>query len=194
MAFEELMKELKLIEEHIKSCMLCNLGKLKIEESWKSVPGKGPFDSKIMLIGEAPGKEEAIKGYPFVGKAGFFLDNVLKDSLIDRKKIFITNVIKCRPPGNRKPSEKEIDMCISWLAAQYELISPELVILLGQVALEGFLGKKIKIGSIRGKMIKYSGIHVFSTFHPSYALRNSIGNQIFRKDMKMIGLWIKKNL
>ena len=188
------MKEFKLIEEQINSCMLCNLGKLRTEESWNSVPGEGPLDSKVMMIGEAPGKDEALQGKPFVGKAGVFLNGVLKNSSIDRKDIFITNVIKCRPPSNRNPSYEEIDICTSWLAAQYELISPKLVILLGQVALKGFFDKKLKIGSVRGKMINYLGINVFSTFHPSYALRNEVGNQIFRKDMKMIGLWIKNNL
>ena len=194
MAFQEHMKEFKLIEEQVRSCMLCNLGKLREEESWSSVPGEGPFDSKIMMIGEAPGKDEALKGKPFVGKAGTFLNNILDISLIDREKIFITNIVKCRPPNNRTPSYEEVEVCTSWLAAQYEMISPKLVILLGRVALEGFFGKKLKIGSLRGKMIKYSGINVFSTFHPSYALRNEIGNQIFRKDMKMIGLWIRNNL
>ena len=137
-----------------------------------AVPGKGNFDADVIFVGEAPGRNEDIHGEPFVGAAGKRLDMILEDTGINRKDVYITNIVKCRPPNNRKPSASESDACMPWLNKQIELLSPKIIVLAGSTATESFLGVKEPISKIRGKWIEKDNIKYMPIFHPSYLLRN----------------------
>ncbi len=125
-----------------------------------------------MLIGEAPGETEDQTGRPFVGKAGQLLTQILAAVGIDRSEVYITNVVKCRPPGNRVPTKTEMDACWDWLVAQIALINPLLIVTLGNTPTQKLLGTTGGITQVRGRFFTWKGIEVFPMFHPSYLLRN----------------------
>lgn len=138
-----------------------------------------------MLVGEAPGKQEDKTGKPFVGRSGKLLTDLLKISGIDRQKVFITSVAKHRPPGNRKPTKKEIKRCFPLLLAQIEIINPKKIIILGQTAFSAFFpGKKLK--DFRGKKIKESKREFFVTYHPAAGIRFQKMKKILITDFKKI--------
>lgn len=145
-------------------CQLCDLALSRMV----AVPGEGPCPSKIMLIGEAPGKYEDESGRPFVGRAGKLLDEALVKAGLARREVFITSVVKCRPPKNRKPKRCEIDACNPYLKAQMEVLNPKVVCLMGNVAAQTVLGSQ-GIATLRGKI--FSG-RFLVTFHPAAVLRN----------------------
>jgi uracil-DNA glycosylase family 4 len=127
----------------------------------------------MFIIGEAPGEKEDITGFPFVGRAGKMLDAVLESVDIDPlNDCYITNIVKCRPPENRRPSSSEIKSCISWLDTQIEYLKPAIVILAGSTAVEGYLGIKEPITKIRGSWVVKNGVKFMPIFHPAYLLRN----------------------
>ncbi len=137
------------------------------------VIGRGSVLSRLMLVGEAPGANEDLLGKPFVGRSGKLLDRILDEVGIDHHDdIYICNVIKSRPPNNRKPTKKEITNHMPWLIQQIKLINPHVIVLAGSTALEAFLGKKTKITLIRGTWQNWKGRLVMPIFHPSYLLRN----------------------
>lgn len=152
----------------IKDCKKCKFGKTRN----KFVFGVGNPKAEIMLVGEAPGAEEDQKGEPFVGAAGQLLDKILKAINLDRSIVYIANVVKCRPPLNKTPTEEEYSPCFPYLVKQIELIKPKFMLLLGAVALQALFGKNYKITQWRGKIIDYKGIKVIPTYHPAYLLRN----------------------
>jgi len=155
---------LSILENKIKKCTACLLWKTR----GNAVPGEGPKNAKIMIIGEAPGRNEDEQGRPFVGLAGKRLNKLLENNGIDRKNVFITNVVKCRPPKNRVPTEAEAKICIKlYLNKQINLIKPKLIILLGKTAAGNFLQFPFK--EIRGKFIKNGKIIFFPIYHPSAA-------------------------
>ncbi len=163
---EDLMK---IVEERIRSCRACPLheGRMNV------VPGEGSLDSPLMFVGEGPGEEEDKTGRPFVGRAGQMLTRLLKEVGIDREKVYITNVVKCRPPGNRVPTAQEMNACSHFLMAQIQIVNPKVIVALGSTALSFFLEKKVSITKMRGKVIEWiGGKLIFPTFHPSYLLRN----------------------
>lgn len=135
------------------------------------VVGVAPVDARLVLVGEAPGAQEDASGVPFVGRAGQVLDQLLADAELDREQVAILNVLKCRPPGNRKPANEEVARCRPWLSAQLEALEPELVVSLGLSATSWFLGRKIQIGQVRGRVHDVDGRRVLPTYHPSGALR-----------------------
>lgn len=156
------------------NCIQCPLGKLG---RINVVFGDGNPDAKLIFIGEAPGKEEDLQGKAFVGRSGKLLTKILDLADIKRSDIFITNVIKCRPPANRKPTKKEISICTNLLLFnQIKIIKPEIICTLGASALQGLLNNyKIKISQVRGKPIitqTIPNIIILPTFHPAYILRN----------------------
>ncbi len=157
-------------------CQLCDLALSRRV----AVPGEGPCPSRIMLIGEAPGKYEDESGRPFVGRAGKLLDEALIKAGIKRNDVFITSVIKCRPPENRKPKRCEIDACNPYLMAQMEILSPNVVCLMGNVAAQTVLGSQ-GIAALRGKI--FSG-RFLVTFHPAAVLRNRNLMDAFISDLK----------
>lgn len=155
---------LSTVNEKIASCRLCALS----ESRSLAVPGEGPSDAKIMLIGEAPGRDEDISGRPFVGRAGKLLDECLHKAEIARQEVFITSVIKCRPPKNRRPSRAELDACRRYLWQQIDLIDPRVICLMGNVAAKGVLGKE-GVAQLRGRFFEERFI---VTFHPAAIVRN----------------------
>lgn len=164
-------KELILsINSKIESCMKCGLH----ETRNLSVPGEGSIDTPVMFVGEGPGADEDSSGHPFVGKAGELLTKILESVKLSRQDVYITNVVKCRPPKNRVPLPEEKEACMSYLLSQIAIIKPKLIVPLGATALSFFVDSKdIKITKERGKLMDWhSGIKLFPIFHPSYLLRN----------------------
>ncbi|MBI2418959.1 MAG: uracil-DNA glycosylase [Ignavibacteriales bacterium] len=150
------------------NCQNCVLGK-----SRKTfVFGKGSPNAKVMIIGEGPGADEDVKGEPFVGKAGQLLTDILRAIKFTREEVYIANIVKCRPPGNRTPEQNEIASCLPYLEKQIELIKPELILCLGATAALGLLKKKETLGRLRKNVFSYNNIQVMVTYHPAALLRN----------------------
>lgn len=168
-----------LIDE-VRNCKKCDLHKTRTN----AVFGKGPIDAKIMLIGEAPGRDEDLKGIPFVGKAGKELDSMLSSAGIKIDEVFITNVVKCRPPGNRNPESYEMMKCNPYLVRQVEVIRPKVIILLGNIALSLVTGSASGITKMRGKIMEYMSYPAIPTFHPAYVIRNPGSAKIVVEDFK----------
>ena len=145
--------------------------------------GDGNPDTDLMIVGEAPGAREDATGIPFVGASGKKLTAILKETGIDRKDVYIANVVKCRPPGNRTPTEVEIVKCGPYLNLQVNIIKPKYILTLGNVATNFFLKIGGGITKLRGRIFNYQGIKLFPTFHPSYLLKHPEAESIFRKDI-----------
>ena len=139
-----------------------------------------------------PGYNEVIKGKPFVGKAGKMLDKILKAANVNRHDLYITNIVKCRPPNNRNPEFLEISTCLPYLSEQICIVNPRVIVLLGAVAFEGLIGMK-GITKHRGQWFEYKGIKVIPTFHPSYLLRFPIQEKYFLDDLEKIVNFLKVN-
>ena len=150
-------------------CTSCDLSKTRKNV----VVGKGNEEAHIVIIGEGPGEQEDIMGLPFVGRAGKMLDTALASVDIDPlKDCYITNIVKCRPPDNRKPNPLEVEACMPWLSEQINLLRPKIIVLAGSTAVQSFLGIKEPISQIRGQWIEKNNIKYMPIFHPSYLLRN----------------------
>lgn len=156
------------LQEEVSGCRLCPLA----ETRNRTVFGDGPRETSLMLIGEGPGADEDEQGLPFVGKAGQLLTTILSAAGIDRREVFIGNVVKCRPPGNRVPTLEEMMACDTFLQTQIALVSPRILVLLGSTPTRWILKTTAPIGELRGKWFKWKGIEVFPMYHPSYLLRN----------------------
>jgi DNA polymerase len=137
-----------------------------------AVPGEGNPQARLMLVGEGPGATEDATGRPFVGQAGQLLDTILEAIELPRKSVYITNILKCRPPQNRKPLPDEVVACMPYLHRQLELIRPKVIIALGGTAGEALLGVRKGLGELRGKVHRYNGIPLIVTYHPAALLRN----------------------
>ena len=171
------------ISEEIAVCMKCRLQKNRNN----TVPGEGPTNAKIMFIGEAPGKNEDLTGRPFIGRAGKLLDELLKISNLERKDVFITSVIKCRPPNNRKPKSDELNICINeWMHKQIKEINPKIIVILGGVALKNLLDIN-KIKEHHGKIINHNNKDYFITYHPAAGLRFPSIKDILKQDFENLG-------
>lgn len=184
MDLSEKTKFFEEITEKIKNCKLCELYK----QRKNAVPGEGNINSKIMIVGLGPGKEEDNQGKPFVGAAGKFLNELLAIIGIKREDVFITNIVKCIPPNN-KPNEKQISICTSYyLDKQIEIIKPKLIITLGEIATKYIFeknGKKFLNMSVHGKIFEFKNYFVLPMFHPASALYNPNLKETIIKD------WIK---
>lgn len=146
--------------------------------------GTGSIKSPLLFVGEAPGEDEDRKGEPFVGRAGQLLTNTLKKFGIERSQVFIANILKCRPPGNRTPAPDEMASCMPWLQKQIEIIKPNLICGLGNIAVQTLLSTKTGITKLRGKLTSAQGLPFFPTFHPAYILRNMSDLPLFEADIK----------
>ncbi|MFA4836466.1 MAG: uracil-DNA glycosylase [Dehalococcoidia bacterium] len=154
----------------------------------KVVPGDGAENAKIMFIGEAPGFHEDQQGRPFVGSAGHFLDELLNSIGLDRRKVYICNVVKCRPPGNRDPLPKEIDACRKWLDRQIEIISPKIIVTLGRHSMAKFFHGS-SISKIHGTSQEIDGRVCFAMYHPAAALhQQSLRKTIEADILKLPGI------
>lgn len=170
------------LSEQIRKCTSCPLYK----GNTLAVAGEGPKNAKIVIVGEAPGEEEDRQGRPFIGSSGKFLDQMLGIAGIERDKIFITNVVKHHPPKNRIPTMKEVKTCKElWLDKQIEIIKPQLIIILGRIALKSLLNEK-SVEKFHGKMIGRNKQKYFVTYHPSAALRFSKIRTEMEKDFSKL--------
>ena len=152
------------------NCRKCQLSK----ERTKVVFGSGNHDASVLLIGEAPGREEDMNGEPFIGRAGKLLTEILFSVKLSRKNVYITNTVKCRPPENRNPNHDEIDACSTYLDQQINLISPSVIVLLGKIAAESLMSTSEPMSSLRGKVHLYKDtqIPMLVFYHPAYLLRS----------------------
>ncbi|MGK9477703.1 uracil-DNA glycosylase [Melioribacter sp. OK-6-Me] len=169
--FDEPFQKAESLEELdslINTCTKCELSKSRT----KFVFGVGNPHARAMLIGEAPGADEDKQGEPFVGKAGKLLNDILKAIDLTRDDVFIANILKCRPPGNRDPLPSEMETCIPYLYKQIELINPKIILCLGRIAANGLLNKKLSLSALRGNIYEFNGIKVVVTYHPAALLRN----------------------
>jgi len=170
------------LEINTSTCTRCRLSATRKNV----VPGEGPEKAELMFVGEGPGSEEDATGRPFVGRAGRLLDQAMKEADIGREDVYITNLVKCRPPDNRQPMEDEMNACHDFLVAQIEFVDPVIVCTLGATALMRVLGKR-GISSHRGRIFRQSGRIIVPTFHPAGALRNPLLKPFFLSDVKEVG-------
>jgi len=176
-------KELLLLSHKVKSCTKCSLH----EKRTNTVFGMGNPFAEIMLIGEGPGKDEDLQGIPFVGRSGQLLDKILAACAFNRDEhVYIANIVKCRPPGNRDPEPLERDSCLPYLITQIELIDPKIIVLLGSTALKSLVDPNAKITRVRGDWMIWEKRLVMPTFHPSALLRNSDQKKDAWEDFKKV--------
>ncbi len=175
-------QDLATIADTIRSCTGCRLHTSRKQ----AVPGEGAANPSVMFVGEAPGAKEDASGRPFVGEAGQLLDAMLRAIDLDRRQVFITNVVKCRPPGNRNPSEDEMTACRSFLDRQIQLLAPQLIVCLGKVPAHWILGSTKSMRALRGRWYTYRQIPVLPMFHPAYLLRSPTEKRATWEDLKML--------
>lgn len=175
------MSALTELYEEIANCRDCELTKHRT----KVVPGEGPEDAELLFIGEAPGWYEDQQGRPFVGPAGAFLNQLLSSIGLSREQVYIANVIKCRPPGNRDPLPAEIQACRKWLDRQIEIIQPRIIITLGRYSLARYFPNE-SISKVHGKARKEGKVVCYPMYHPAAALHQGSLRQIIEADMLRI--------
>ncbi|RUM88118.1 MAG: uracil-DNA glycosylase [Thermodesulfatator sp.] len=169
------------LEAEIRRCRKCPLHRTRTQ----AVPGEGPCPSEIMLVGEAPGREEDLEGRPFVGAAGKLLGKMLSAIGLSREEVYITNVVKCRPPGNRTPEAEELQACRPYLARQIRLVKPRAILALGAVAARSLLLQQVPLSRLRGRPYEIDGIRVVVSYHPAYLLRNPAAKKAAWEDLQL---------
>ncbi|MEJ2746161.1 MAG: uracil-DNA glycosylase [bacterium] len=170
------------LREAVSRCRKCALSKTRI----KTVFGGGASRAPLILVGEAPGAEEDRQGLPFVGRAGQLLTKMLAYIGLKREDVYITNVLKCRPPNNRDPLPAEVACCEPYLLKQLEVLKPHLICALGRHAAQTLLKTDRGINSLRGRFYDYHGIKILPTYHPAYLLRNPAGKDKAKEDLRKI--------
>ncbi len=162
--------------ETIRGCTRCGLGRLRT----KAVPGEGSLTTELMFVGEGPGRDEDLQGRPFVGRAGQLLRKIIAVMGFREDEVYITNVVKCRPPENRPPHREEAEACSAYLVEQIAYIRPKVIVTLGATPTSFFLPMYRRMTETRGRFGEYRGIPVMPTFHPSYLVRNE-GNRELKR-------------
>jgi len=186
----DVINGLAAIADEVRQCHKCGLGSLRTN----AVPGEGSPNARIFFVGEGPGADEDATGRPFVGRAGKFLDKIIAAMRLKRSEVYIGNIIKCRPPGNRDPRPDEIINCLPYLQRQIELINPEVIVAMGAPAAKTLLNSTKSIGQLRGQFHEYytgigrPPIKLMATYHPAYLLRNysKENRQKVWEDMKKV--------
>lgn len=173
-------KTLDELEVKIKNCVKCPLGKMRTN----FVFGVGNPNSEVVFIGEAPGADEDLQGEPFVGRAGQLLNQLLASVGFRRDEVYICNVLKCRPPGNRDPQPSEIEACSPYLIKQLEIIKPRLIVSLGRFPVQTLLRTNASLSSLRGQIFEWRGIKMIATYHPAAALRNQQWKRPLLEDLR----------
>ena len=176
------LTDLETIASEARICTKCRLAKTRTQVVW----GTGNPNADLMFIGEAPGRDEDLKGEPFVGRAGQLLTDIIKAMKLSREDVYIANVIKCRPPENRNPEPDELEMCRPYIRTQVELIRPRVIVTLGKFALQSLTGKASAVSAARGQWTDYGGIRVMPTYHPAYLLRTPSAKRDVWDDMKKV--------
>jgi DNA polymerase len=164
------------------ACTQCKLAGTRTQV----VYGTGNPNADLMFIGEAPGRDEDLQGEPFVGRAGQLLTDIIKAMKLTRDDVYITNVVKCRPPDNRNPEPDELEACRPFIRRQIALIKPRVIVTLGKFALQSLLERSYSITAARGQWLEYEGIKVMPTFHPAYLLRTPAAKKEVWQDMKKV--------
>ncbi|MFA6807809.1 MAG: uracil-DNA glycosylase [Eubacteriales bacterium] len=177
-----LRKKMEELEKSNLECKKCNLR----EGCSGVVFGGGNPESFIMFVGEGPGQREDETGIPFVGKAGEMLNKILEAVELSREQIYITNIVKCRPPGNRTPTYEEMEICLPWLREQYKIMRPRIMVLLVLTATHAILDKKLKRVQCRGQWFEKGDLSIMPTYHPAALLRNPSLKRAAWEDFKLI--------
>jgi len=170
------------LERQALACTKCRLAGTRTQV----VYGVGNPKADLMFIGEAPGRDEDIKGEPFVGRAGQLLTDIIKAMKLTRDDVYIANVIKCRPPENRNPEPDELEACRPFIRRQIDLINPKVIVTLGKFALQSLMDRGYSITAARGTWLEYNGIKVMPTYHPAYLLRTPGAKKDVWQDMKKV--------
>jgi len=170
------------VETEALGCLACRLH----ETRTKVVFGVGDPDARLMFIGEGPGRDEDLSGEPFVGRAGQLLTRIIKAMGYEREQVYIANAVKCRPPQNRDPKPDEIEACRHFLTRQVEIISPEIIVLLGRSAISAVLDLQAPLSRLRGSFRDWNGVKVMCTYHPAYLLRNPGAKGMVWEDMQKV--------
>lgn len=178
------------LAEEIRVCPRCRLAETRTH----AVPGDGDPTAGIMLVGEGPGEQEDLAGSPFVGKSGQLLTGELAKIGLPRHSIFITNIVKCRPPGNRAPLPDEVEACQDYLMAQIALIGPRLVVLVGGQALQAIVSKNLFITKARSRVYRKQGILYVPILHPSAALRSANTMELFLEDIRNLQDFVSREI
>lgn len=171
------------LAQGISACTRCGL----CQGRKQTVPGEGHPRPELLFIGEGPGAEEDAQGRPFVGPAGQLLEKMIRAMGLSREAVYIANVVKCRPPGNRMPEPNEVDSCLPWLQAQVDVLKPKVICTLGNTPLRALSGDtSLGITRMRGQSFSWRGYTVLPTFHPSYLLRNESAKKPTWEDLKQV--------
>lgn len=173
------LQTLQNIRQQAEGCSACQLA----EQRNSVVFGVGNPDADIVFIGEAPGRDEDLKGEPFVGRAGQLLDRMLASVGLDRQQVYIMNTVKCRPPNNRDPRPEEVEACSQWFDAQLKAISPKVICLLGRIAAQRVLRSESPLSALRERWHDYHGIPVWVMYHPAYLLRSPQQKRLAWRDL-----------
>lgn len=173
--------KLKVLAEEVAKCTSCNLHQQRI----KSVFARGNSESKLVFLGEAPGRSENEQGLPFVGRAGKLLDDMIAWMGMSNQ-VYIMNVVKCWPPGNRKPLPEEVSACSGYLISQLSIVNPRIIVTLGATATDALLGAGDTISKRRGKIFDWNGYKIVPSFHPSYLLRNPSAKKYSAQDLTIV--------
>ncbi|UCG38622.1 MAG: uracil-DNA glycosylase [bacterium] len=179
---QEFPADLQALRRHIGDCRRCPLA----EGRRNLVFGTGSPEADLVFVGEAPGKDEDLKGEPFVGKAGQLLTRIINAMGLGREDVYICNVIKCRPPGNRDPLPEEVAQCEPFLKAQLDILRPRIICALGSFAARALIGPEVRISKVRGRLSEYNGIPLIPTYHPSFLLRNPGAKREVWEDVQKI--------
>ncbi len=176
-------QQLRVLNEEVARCDLCHeLASTRTQ----TVFGVGNPRARLCFLGEAPGADEDRQGEPFVGAAGKLLTKIIEACTLRREDVYILNILKCRPPGNRNPGTEEADNCSGFLRRQLEIIQPEYICCLGSVAAQNLLQTTQSIGKLRGRFFLHGDIKVIATYHPAYLLRTDSAKRLVWDDMKML--------
>lgn len=179
------MRSLQVLQDEVKSCTKCSLHATRTN----TVFSRGNPQATLCFVGEAPGEDEDLQARPFVGRSGKLLDETITQLGLDPEKdIYVCNIIKCRPPGNRRPEEAEVNSCIDYLEEQLKLVNPKVIVALGSTSINSLMpANTLGITKIRGRFLKYGKTPLIPTYHPSYVLRNGGKGPVFddfKKDLE----------
>jgi len=177
-----LAEELARIHGKVLVCTKCELHQGRT----KAVPGKGPINAKVMFVGEGPGEKEDLEGRPFVGAAGKLLTELLASVGLERSSVFITNIVKCRPPGNRAPKQGEVDSCYAYLQDQIRLVAPRIICPLGTPAIKTVLGPEYSVSQVHGRPFKRDDRTVLPLYHPAAALYDGSLRSVQLEDFRIL--------
>lgn len=178
----ERVMDLRELEREVAGCTKCGLSRTRN----KVVFGEGNEKAVIMFVGEGPGAQEDQEGRPFVGAAGQLLNRILAAAGFQREQVYIANVVKCRPPGNRLPAASEVNACYPYLQSQIKAINPQIIVCLGSLAAQAIIDPGVRITKIRGHWFEREGIKIMPTFHPAALLRDEQKKKLVWEDFKKI--------